>query len=168
MSVNMPKYRKVRVNDLKDGLSPSRHKKEIDEAVGATKLGFNVYTMEPGDEMPWGYHYHPEHEEIFYVVEGSIIFQTEDGEFEVEEGEAFFVPEGAPQKAIGAGDGTSKVIAVGAPKEKDQAIIKEKCPKCGEVAELYSQKVESDPLTYAIYCSNCDNEVRRVSTAYNP
>jgi len=58
----MPEYEHVTVEDLPDAPSPTRHKREIDEAVGATEFGFNVYVADPGEQLPWGYHHHPDHE----------------------------------------------------------------------------------------------------------
>jgi hypothetical protein len=51
----MADYEKVAVEALPDAPNPTRHKKEVDEAVGATEFGFNVYQATPGQRIPWGY-----------------------------------------------------------------------------------------------------------------
>lgn len=159
----MADYEHVTVADLPDAPNPTTHKKEVDEAVGATAVGFNVYTADPGDRLPWGMHYHPDHEEIFYVVDGTVRFETPDGEFAVESGEAFFVPPGAPQRAVAAGDGPAEVIAVGAPKDSDGAVIDEECPDCGESTDRDFEAVTEDgEQVYVLYCADCGAETDRL------
>ena len=43
MSAAVADYPTVAVDDLPDAPNPTRRKKEVDEAVGATAFGFNVY-----------------------------------------------------------------------------------------------------------------------------
>jgi quercetin dioxygenase-like cupin family protein len=123
-------FRKVAVDDLPDAPNPTRRKKEVDEAVGATEFGFNVYVADPGQQLPWGEHRHPSHEELLYVVAGEIRAETPGDDYAVGLGEAFFVPPGAQQRAVAVGEGPARVIAVGAPKVDDGAIIEEQCPEC--------------------------------------
>lgn len=158
----MPDYRKVTVNDLPDVPNPTRSKKQVDEAVGASEFGFNVYTAAPGERVPWGYHRHPEHEELFYVLEGALSFETPDGEYRVEAGEAFFVPADAPQTASATGDVPARFVAVGAPKDADGAVIDEECPACGERTDREYETDESDGGdAYVLFCSDCGAEVDR-------
>ena len=39
---------KVAVAELPDAPNPTRRKREVDEAVGATEFGFNHYVADPG------------------------------------------------------------------------------------------------------------------------
>lgn len=64
----MTDYEIDNIDDISSSPSSTKDKKEIDEAVGATEFGFNVYTAEPGEQLSFGYHYHPNHEELFYNV----------------------------------------------------------------------------------------------------
>lgn len=158
----MPDYRHVRVEDLPDAPSPTDRKKELDEAVGATAFGFNVYEAAPGQQLPWGRHHHPDHEELLYVVGGEVRFETPDGEFRVGEGEAFFVPEGAPQKGVAAGDGPARVIAAGAPKAEDHAVVREECPDCGEeTGRDYETLDEGGGTVVVLSCAECGSETLR-------
>jgi quercetin dioxygenase-like cupin family protein len=156
----MPEYTKVDVDDLPDAPNPTRHKKEVDEAVGATEFGFNVYVAAPGEELPWGYHRHPDHEEVFYVVEGTLAVDTEDGELTVERGEALFVGPDSPNEARAVGDVSARVVAVGAPKERDDAVIAEACPACGEVTDRTHER-EGD--AYVLSCVACGETVDRLT-----
>lgn len=172
--------RTVAVADLPDGISPARTKKELDEAVGATAFGCNLYEADAGEQLPWGYHYHPEHEELFYVIEGELAVETPERTARVGADEAFFVPPGRRNRARAVADGT-RVLAVGAPKGSDRAVIEEECPTCGERTRQETVRVDGeggaaggraegerdagggpDAPTYAVRCSECGTEARRL------
>lgn len=153
---------RVTVSDLPDAPNPTSGKKEVDEAVGASAFGFNVYEVRPGEQIPWGYHSHPEHEELFYVVSGSVAVDTEDGTVRATAGDAVFVAPGEKNRAHNDGDETARVLAVGAPKDADGAVIEEECPACGDVTDRTSETVETDDGTvYVLSCASCGSEVRR-------
>lgn len=157
-------YRQVAVDDLPDAPSPSHGKREVDEAVGATAFGYNVILADPGEAIPWGYHYHPSHEEVLHVIEGELRVETAEGERRVRAGEVLFVPPNHPQKAISVGDETARVIAVGAPKDADAAVVVEECPACGETTERDYEAVEADGTTvYVLSCGGCGAETDRLS-----
>lgn len=159
-------YRLVDVSALPDGVTPATGKKEIDEAVGATAFGCNLYLADAGEQLPWGYHYHPDHEELFYVLSGALTVETPEGERRVEADEAFFVPPGHRNRARAAADGT-RVVAVGAPKGSDGAVIEEECPECGAETRRETERVEGGGEdgrpTYALRCVECGTETRRLS-----
>jgi quercetin dioxygenase-like cupin family protein len=158
----MSDYRKVAVESVPNTPNPTREKKELDEAVGATEFGFNVFVADPGEQIPWGYHRHPDHEELFYVLSGTLRVETSDGEFTVDADEAFFVPRDAPNRAVAAGDEPCRLIAVGAPKDADSAIIEEECPACGETTgRAYEQTEDADRTVYVLSCDACGVETRR-------
>jgi len=151
-------YARVHVPDIENTPNPTREKKEVDEAVGASAFGFNVYTADPGERLPWGYHRHPDHEELFYVLAGELHVETADGTERLDAEDAFFVPENAPVSVEAVGDRPARVIAVGAPKDSDRAIIEEECPTCGEVTGR-THEVAGDE--YVLYCDACGAEVTR-------
>jgi quercetin dioxygenase-like cupin family protein len=152
----MTEYCKVDVKSLPDAPSPTSHKKEVDEALGAEAFGLNLYLAEPGQQLAMGRHHHPAHEELFYVLDGELEFETADGTFTVEAGEAFFVPPGAPQKGHASGDSTARFLAVGAPKSEDHAVIMEYCEPCGtETEQELSMDTEDDQGVVIVTCSDC-------------
>jgi quercetin dioxygenase-like cupin family protein len=156
-------YEHVVVEDLPDAPNPTRHKKEIDEAVGATAFGFNVITAGPGEQVPWGYHRHPDHEELLYVLDGRLRVETPEGEYNVDAEEAFFVPPGAPQCAV-AGEAGCRLVAAGAPKEADEAVLAEECSECGEPTDREYNAEEIDETTvYVLSCANCGAETKRLT-----
>jgi quercetin dioxygenase-like cupin family protein len=153
-------YRRVDVEDLPDAPNPARRKKEVDEAVGATEFGFNLLVADPGERLPWGYHRHPDHEELFYVLSGTVRFETADGTVEVGEGEAFFVPRDAPNRGEAVGDEPARVVAAGAPKDADRAVVEEECPECGAATDREYEVVEADgERAYRLTCAGCGAEV---------
>lgn len=159
---NKPGYTHVVVDDLPDAPNPTRHKKEVDEAVGATTFGFNRITADPGERLPWGYHEHPDHEELFYVLSGTLLVETPDHVYEVAPGEAFFIPPGHPQRGVAGPDGCT-VVAAGAPKSSDAAVIAEECPACGEPTdrEYATEDVDGTP-TYVLSCAACGARTDRL------
>ncbi|WP_255152076.1 cupin domain-containing protein [Halorarius halobius] len=148
----MPEYTTLEVSSLPDAPSPTDGKKEIDEAVGATAFGLNLYTAAPGQQASMGYHHHPDHEELFYVLDGELTFETPDGEFAVGAGEVFFVPPGAPQKGRATSDTPARFLAVGAPKAEDHATIVEHCPDCGTETE---RDLAMEDGVAVVSCADC-------------
>lgn len=156
-------YKKIDPDHLSDAPSPTKHKKEIDEAVGATTFGCNLYEAKPGEQISMGRHYHPEHEELMYVLDGLLRFETPKGDFEVEAGEAFFVPMGAVQKGYAAGGENVRFLAIGAPKSEDHAVICESCGSCGETTDREFAMEGDDEHVIVLYCSDCGIECERFS-----
>lgn len=154
-------YRKVRIGDLPNAPSPTDTKKEIDEAVGATELGCNLYVANPGEPTSFGYHEHPEHEELFYVLEGTVEFETEDGGWTVEAGEVFFVPPGHPQQGRAVGDEAVRLLAIGAPKRDDYPVFVETCPECGETGD---RQIEATAELLSLYCESCGAQTGQFET----
>lgn len=158
----MTGYRKVDVDEIPNTPNPTREKKELDEAVGATAFGFNVVRADPGEQIPWGYHRHPDHEELFYVVAGELAVETPEEVYRVSAGEAFFVPPDHLNRARAVGEQTAEVIAVGAPKAQDTAVIEEECPTCGELTDrTYDVATSGDQREYVLQCVECGAETSR-------
>jgi uncharacterized cupin superfamily protein len=158
----MSDYRKVAVAGLPDAASPARHVKEIDEAVGTDDAAVNLFVVDPGQRMPSGYHYHANQEELFYVIDGTIEFQTAEGVVTVEADEAFYVPPGRPQKGSNAGDVQARVLAIGAPKDEPGGVVQERCDTCERVVELTHEPIEVDGRSgYVLRCDDCGTEVDR-------
>jgi quercetin dioxygenase-like cupin family protein len=157
-------YRHLHIEEARDAPSFTDHKYELDEAIGAREFGFNVYVASEGQRLPWGRHHHPDHEEVFYVLTGALVVEVgPEGEAEtltVGTDEAVFVPPGTVNHAVAAADGT-RVVAVGAPKASDGAVIEDRCPSCGETTGR-DHEVEADGDVYVLYCDGCDAEVDRL------
>lgn len=154
-----PTPTRIDVDALPDAPNPTDHKKELDEAVGASEVGVNVFVAQPGQMIPFGRHYHPNQEEFLYVVEGTVTMETAEGEFEVGANEAVFVPPGARQKATAAGDEPVRVIAIGAPKAADEAVLVEYCPACEErTGRDFDPREEDGDHVMVLSCAECGTE----------
>ena len=157
-------YRHLHVEDAPDAPSLTDHKYELDEAVDARAFGFNVYVASEGQRLPWGRHHHPDHEEAFYVLEGELVVEMgpagETETLRVGPDEALFVPPGTTNRAVAAADGT-RVVAVGAPKASDGAVIEERCGACGETTGR-DYEVEAGGDVYVLYCASCGAEADRL------
>lgn len=153
-------YPIVRVDELQNALSPATAKREVDEALGIDSFGFNVYTVAPGEQIPWGRHYHPRHEEVFYVLEGTLTVETPSASLVVEAGEAIAIPPGQPNRAHNDSEDVVRLVAVGAPKETDEAVIEERCPSCDEVTERRSERRDGGG-TVVLFCTGCGVETDR-------
>lgn len=158
----MTGYRRLHVDDVPNTPNPTRVKKELDEALGVSRFGCNLYEADPGQRVPWGRHRHPDHEELFFVLSGELLVETPEGEFRVGPDEAFFVPEDHPNRARATGDEPCRFLAVGAPKETDGAVIEEKCPHCGEVTDRDFDTLDGCE-TYRLRCAACGEETDRFS-----
>lgn len=59
----------------------------------ATKCRANFVEVEPGN-YAYGYHYHEANEEVFYIISGTGIIRTIDGDIHVKAGDAIGFPTG--------------------------------------------------------------------------
>jgi mannose-6-phosphate isomerase-like protein (cupin superfamily) len=153
-------YPTVRVDEIENAPNPTTAKREVDEALDVDSFGFNVYTVAPGERVPWGYHRHPRHEELFYVLAGVLTVDTPDEPVTVAAGEAVAIPPNGLNRAHNAGDEDVRFVAVGAPKETDEAVIEERCPACGRVTDRQSER-RDDGDTVVLFCADCEAETDR-------
>jgi len=149
----------VSTDEVDSWIAPASVKRPLGEAVGAKEVALNYYELAPGETFGFGYHRHPEQEEIFYVVEGTATFETNDGDVEVGAGEA--VRFGPGEWQLGRNDGDERVVAlaVGAPAEADTEIRTD-CPECGERTSARIEPTD-DRSTLLTVCVDCGAETGR-------
>lgn len=137
--------------------------KSIGSALGAETLTAAYYELEPGDSFLFGgYHRRETREEIFVIRQGTVTFETEDDDVEVEAGEALRVAPG--EWRGGTNEGTERVIAlvVGAPRDAPETTILRECPECGErTSQDFEMSEARDLLT--TYCETCGTETEQLS-----
>lgn len=63
--------------------------KSIIDDIG--KCSANFVEVEPG-KTAYGYHYHEDNEEVFYIISGEALVKTEDGVIHLKEGDAIGFP----------------------------------------------------------------------------
>ena len=76
------------------------------------QLGFNISVLEPGQSL--GYHHRENAQEDFLVLSGSCVLIVEDEERPLGAWDFVHCPPTTPHMIVGAGEGPSIVVAVGA------------------------------------------------------
>jgi uncharacterized cupin superfamily protein len=106
-------------------------RQSLSDALGTTDVAINRYRLSPGDGLPSGLHAHLDQEEVFYVVEGTVTFETLSEPIVVDAGEAVRFAPGEYQTGTNVGESPALVLALGAPTETEQVRIPLDCPDCG-------------------------------------
>jgi quercetin dioxygenase-like cupin family protein len=78
---------------------------ETDGAVGVVDI-----SIQPGASAPL--HTNTRESLIYYVIDGTLTFQTEEGPVQVEEGQASFLPKGHKQTFLNASDRPARALLV--------------------------------------------------------
>ncbi|MDX1623062.1 MAG: cupin domain-containing protein [Gemmatimonadota bacterium] len=96
------------------GRPPFRgERKRLSRAVGAERLGYSLYRLQPG-QRPFPFHFHQANEEFFYVRSGYGQLRTVDGARELRPGDAFGCPVGIEggHGILNTGDGPLEYFAL--------------------------------------------------------
>ncbi len=133
------------------GTASERH--GLSEPLGTTDVAINHYDLAAGESLPGGLHTHIDQEEIFVILEGSVTFETLDGEMTVHEGEVVRFEPGEYQSGRNDADSNAVLLALGAPRETTDMRIPLGCPDCGH----RNLRLETDDgLTFD--CPGCGSE----------
>lgn len=150
----------VVIDDLDNWMGPADVKRPLGTALGTEHMGLRVYELEPGESTAFGYHAHESQEEVFYVLEGTLAFETDDGEVEVEAGEAVRFAPGEFQRSRNPGDGRTRVLGIGAPADPGELTLLRDCPDCGERTDQEIEAVD-DGAALVTLCVDCGAETGR-------
>jgi uncharacterized cupin superfamily protein len=114
-------YHHLDLYDIEPDEGRSATRRSIAEHLDLTKLGLNIYDLAPSEQAPLRYHYHTEQEEAFYVIEGDLHIETEEGEVVVKSDELFIVKPNSPQRAYNPAEAEDvvRMLAIGAPPVDD-------------------------------------------------
>lgn len=136
--------------------------KSIDAALGAENVTVRYYEFDPGDSFLFGgYNRRESREEIFVIQQGTLTFETENGDIEVEAGEAARVPPGEWKGATNEGTERAVALVAGAPPDHDTTILRE-CPECGERTPQDFEMTEARDMLMT-YCEKCGTETAQLS-----
>jgi len=151
---------RVSVTDPDRRMGPAADKRALSSALDTSDLALNYYELAPGDAFGFGYHRHPDQEEVFYVVEGTATFETEDGDVTVSAGELIRFEPGEWQ--LGRNDGDERVVALamGAPRDARETEMLRECPDCGGRTEN-TVEMTDDRDALVTRCLDCDAETGR-------
>jgi len=141
-------------------MGPAADKRALSSALDTDELAVNYYELAPGDTFGFGYHRHPGQEEVFYVIEGTATFETEDGEVDVSAGEAVRFAPGEWQLGRNADEERVRALAMGAPKDTRETEMLRECPDCGGRTENTIEMTD-DRDALVTLCLECGAETGR-------
>jgi uncharacterized cupin superfamily protein len=148
------------VSDIDSWMSPASVKRSVSNALDAEHLALNYYELEPGESFGFGYHRHADQEELFYVLEGTATFDTEDGEVRVSAGEVVRFEPGEWQLGSNETDDLVVALALGAPADAGETEIVRECPECGERRHVRVEPADDGDALVAV-CETCGTETVR-------
>ena len=145
---------RVSIDDPDRRMGPAADKRALSDPLGTTDLAINYYELAPGDSFGFGYHRHPNQEEVFYVVEGTATFETEDGDVDVSAGDAVRFAPGEWQLGRNAGEARVVALALGAPKDTGETEMLRECADCGGRTENTIEMAD-DRESLLTRCTDC-------------
>lgn len=151
---------RVNVEELDDRMGPADEKRRVSDALGATDMVLNYYELAPGDSFGFGYHRHNDQEELFYVAEGTVTFETEDGEVTASAGDCVRFAPGEWQLGTNEGDERVVALAMGAPAEMGETEMLRHCADCGGRTEQ-DLELTDDRDAILTLCTECGTETGR-------
>ena len=154
--------KQVALDDVDTRMGPADVKRPLSTALDAERVAINYYELGPGDSFGFGYHRHPDQEEVFYVQSGTVTFETEDGDVAVSGGEAVRFGPGEWQLGTNRGEERVVALALGAPADAGAAEMYRECDDCGGRTENRIEMAE-DRDALVTRCEQCDAETGRVT-----
>ncbi|WP_247000746.1 cupin domain-containing protein [Halosolutus gelatinilyticus] len=154
---------KIAIDDVDVEVNPMEvHsvRRPISAALGFTDFAMNYFELEPGESFSGGMHTHYDQEEVFYVQEGTVTFDTEDGEVTVEEDEVIRFAPGEFQTGYNDSDDRVVGFAFGAPGAQHDWNELESLVYCRHCeAELGHGLELTDEGAFRLTCTECENSV---------
>ncbi len=142
--------------------SPADVVRPLSTALGTERVAVNYFELAPSESFGYAYHRHLDQEEVFYVLSGTVVFETESGAIEVRSGEAIRFAPGEFQLGRNRSDEWVIALALGAPRESTEIEYLRKCPVCGDETIQIPEIVESRN-ELVIRCTVCDSTVDELS-----
>jgi len=152
--------RKIDVSEMESRMGPADVSRPLTDALGTTDVALNYYELAPGESTAYGYHVHSDQEEVFYPIEGTITFETVDGDVTVGAGEAVRFGPGEYQQSRNESDRRAVVLAIGAPKDAGETEVLDDCPECGQRTPQ-ELSMADDRSAIVVTCEECGTETAR-------
>ncbi|WP_293031473.1 cupin domain-containing protein [Natronococcus sp.] len=157
---------KVTIDDVRNEVNPMQvHdvRRPVSDALGTDHFAMNYFELTPGDSFSGGLHTHHDQEEVFYIEEGTAVFEVgkEREQMTVEGGEVIRFEPGEFQMGYAKKENGNEVIgwAMGAPGsthdwEELESVVS--CRECeGEVP--HATRINSEGR-FEFTCTECGNE----------
>lgn len=157
---------KVSIDDVRNEVNPLQvHdvRRPVSDALGTESFAMNYFELAPGDSFSGGLHTHHDQEEVFYIEEGTAVFEVgkERETVTVEAGELIRFEPGEFQMGYAKEAEGNEVVgwALGAPGsthdwEELESMIP--CQECGE--ELPHATTINAEGRFEFTCTECGNE----------
>ncbi|WP_254546753.1 cupin domain-containing protein [Halomarina pelagica] len=111
-------YHRVSLTDLETNPEKPGRRWEVSPALGVEDYNLNVAVLAPGERLSQNaYHYHDDQEEVYYVVDGTVRVEVEDGSFDAATDDAVRFEAGVPHLFHNPFDAPCKLVAIGSPPE---------------------------------------------------
>jgi len=150
----------VDVDDIDSWMGPASVRRSLTRALGTENLAVNYFELAPDETFGYGYHCHPDQEEVFFLLDGTATFETEDGDVSVAAGEAIRFEPGEWQLGRNAGEERVRALAMGAPLEHETELRRE-CESCGGRQPTRVERADDDDDAVVTICENCGTETGR-------
>lgn len=130
--------------------------RRLGDALDTTAVAVNHYQLAPEEGLSGGPHTHLDQEEVFVVLGGTVTFRVGTGDEAVTlgPGEAVRFAPGEVQHGYNDGDGTARVLALGAPRDSEAIRSPGPCPACGADVAL-AVEVYDDGSGLEVDCPDC-------------
>mgnify|MGYP000303691766 CR=1 FL=1 len=148
---------RISVDDVDTRIGPAAVKRVLGPALETTEVALNYYELAPGDSFGFGYHRHSDQEEVFYVLQGTATFETEDEPVAVGPDEAIRFGREEFQRGWNRGDERVRALALGAPLEYGDQPKLRHCPDCDEQTDTRLERTE-DGTAVVAHCRACGAE----------
>ena len=157
---------KLSIDDVRNEVNPLQvHdvRRPVSDALGTESFAMNYFELAPGDSFSGGLHTHHDQEEVFYIEEGTAVFEVgkERETVTVEAGELIRFEPGEFQMGYAKEEDGNEVVgwALGAPGsthdwEELESMIP--CQECGE--ELPHATTINAEGRFEFTCTVCGNE----------
>jgi len=111
-------YERLALEDVDPEPGRPSRRWPISSELGLEDYNLNVARLDPGARLSTNaYHYHEDQEEFYYVLEGSVRVETEDGGFDLGPDEMAVFRPGVNHLLHNRSDAPVKLIAIGSPPE---------------------------------------------------
>ncbi len=152
--------RKVRVDDVENSIQPAAVMRQLTEPLGTTDVAINYYELEPGDSFAFAYHDHEIQEELFYVIEGTATFETDERTVDVGTDEIVRFGREEFQRGWNRSEERVRALALGAPLEYGTQHKLRHCPNCEDETDNRLGNADDEAAVVA-HCKSCGAETGR-------